>query len=195
MIFGRKRIALLLGMALFLTQGIAIQAEEVVTPLRRAAILLRTLCYDQNLKTRVGKQATVVVLQKGSDATSVAEAGDMAAAFQKVIDTGAIGGFVFKVARVDYSDPVALESSLTRLGATVVYVCDGLDSNLEAIKRVTRQRKVLTMCGRDGPVRAGLSVGVYGSAGKGKMIVNLASSRAEGVAFQPELLRLAEIVN
>jgi hypothetical protein len=105
-----------------------------------------------------------------------------------------MNGSSLKVARLDYKGASDLASSFAQLGASAVYVCEGLDSDLESIKKVVRQRKVFTMSSRDGPVRAGLSVGVYVKDGKSSMIVNLPSSQAEGVALSPELLRLAEIV-
>jgi hypothetical protein len=118
----------------------------------------------------------------------------MVSAFQEVADSAKMNDLHLKVVRLDNADPVTLASSLAKSGATAVYVCSGFESGLEAIKRATQQMKILTMAGQASPVRMGLSVGVYIKEGKSSIIVNFTSSQAEGAAFPPEFLRLAEIV-
>ena len=79
-------------------------------------------------------------------------------------------------------------------GVDTVYVCSGLDGSLADIKAVTRNRKVLTMASQEGHLQAGLSLGVFEINGRNTIIVNLEANREEGVAFGPELLRLATVV-
>jgi len=65
---------------------------------------------------------------------------------------------------------------------------------LSEIKNVSRQRKVLTVGSHEGYLKLGLSLGVFDIGGKNTILVNLDASREEGVAFGPELLRLATVV-
>ena len=73
-------------------------------------------------------------------------------------------------------------------------MCGGLDANLADIKAVARGRNVLTVGSQEAQLMQGLSLGVFSIEGKNTIIVNLQASREEGVAFGPELLRLATIV-
>jgi hypothetical protein len=73
-------------------------------------------------------------------------------------------------------------------------VCSALDASLADIKAVARMRKVLTVGSQEAQLKLGLSLGVFDIDGKNTIIVNLEANREEGVAFSPELLRLATVV-
>jgi hypothetical protein len=171
-----------------------VRAQATIPPVHRAAILVRTLAYHKTSSARTRRSSTIVVLGKAGSAGSTAEAKEMEEAFLKVAGAIPKGGDKLKIKRLDYSSAARFESDLQKLNVKAVYVSEGLDSELRDIQQVTRRMKVLTIGGEDGPVRAGLSLGVYASGGKSRLIVNLTACRAEGASFGPELLRLAEIV-
>lgn len=187
------RIYLYLLIAVLSLIPMQVRAEASLTPLRRAMILSRIITYDKGL---IGDATTltIVVLSKSDNATSATEANEMVSAFQTVAAEAKLNGALLKIERLAYADPSAIEASMLKLGAKVVYICEGFDSDFEKIKAITRRRRLLSLSGQDGPVRAGFSVGIYTKEGKSRMIVNLSASQAEGITFPPEFLRLAEIV-
>ena len=171
-----------------------VHAQTAITPLHRAAILVRTLAYHKKSGATASKTSVIAVLGKAGSSGSTAEAKEMEEAFKKVASTIPKGGDRVKIARLDYSSAARFDSDLQKLDVKAVYVSEGLDSELKDVQQVTRRRKVLTLSGQERSVRAGLSVGVYASGGKSRLLVNLTACRAEGASFGPELLRLAEIV-
>lgn len=168
-------------------------AQTSLTPVRRALILSRIVAYDKNLAV-AGQPLTVAVVTKAAKAAANSDADELAAAFQKVAAETKVGGSELRAVRLTYTDLASFEAALSKLGVKAVYLAEGLDGDLEAITRLTRGRKILSLCGQEATVRAGVSVGVYVDESKTRMIVNLAATQAEGVTFPPELLRLAEVV-
>ena len=99
-----------------------------------------------------------------------------------------------QISRLSFVGRDGLDKAVREGGIDTLYVCSGLDANLADIKAVARARKALTMASQEAHLKLGLSLGVFDLDGRNTIIVNLEANREEGVAFGPELLRLATVV-
>ena len=88
----------------------------------------------------------------------------------------------------------ALKKAIAGAGIDFIYVCDGLDADLDAIARVTRQLKVMSVGSKQAQVEKGLTIGVFQIEGKCTILLNLSASRLEGISFAADLLRLAKVI-
>jgi hypothetical protein len=162
-------------------------------PGKQAIFLARVIAYDGNLKGRAGPVVNIAVLAKKGDKDSEAMAEAILKAFSPLA-SATLSGLPVNVVRIFFAGREALEHAVREGGIDTLYVCSGLDAALADIKNVSRQRKVLTVASQEGHLKLGLSLGVFDIGGKNTILVNLDASREEGVAFGPELLRLATVV-
>jgi hypothetical protein len=169
----------------------AVEAE--LPPARQAIFLARVIAYDANLKERAAAAVDFGVLVKKGDRDSEHMAELMVKALTP-LESATLLGLPVRISAVYFSGREALERTVRDGGIDTLYVCSGLDANLDDIKAVARARKVLTVGSQESLLKQGLSLGVFAVDGKNTIIVNLEASREEGVAFGPELLRLATVV-
>lgn len=76
-------------------------------------------------------------------------------------------------------------------GAKVVY----LGKKNESVIQFARQSKVLTITGNPSLVKQGVTLGLGLDRGKTKIMLNLSTSKEEGIVWNPAILRVAERVN
>jgi hypothetical protein len=162
-------------------------------PVKQAIFLARVIAYDANLKVRAGPTVNIAVLAKKGDKESEKMSAEILKAFAP-LESATLLGLAVKVVSVYFSGRDALDRAVREGGIDTLYVCSGLDANLPDIKTVSRQRKVLTVGSHEGHLKLGLSLGIFDVDGKNTILVNLDASREEGIAFGPELLRLATVV-
>ena len=162
-------------------------------PGKQAVFLARVIAYDTNLTARAGPTVNIAILARKGDKESEQMSEAILKAFSP-LESATLLGLSVKVVRVYFSGREALERAVREGGIDTFYVCSGLDASLTDIKSVSRQRKVLTVGSQESQLKLGLSLGVFDVGGKNTIMVNLEASREEGVAFGPELLRLATVV-
>lgn len=160
---------------------------------KQAIFLARVIAYDANLKARAGQSVNIAILAKKGDPESERSADAVMNAFAPLA-AATVLGLPVKVSRLGFTSREALDRSIREGGIDTLYVCTGLDSQLADIRATTRSRKVLTLASREEHLKQGLSLGVFLVDGKNTIMVNLDASREEGVAFGPELLRLATVI-
>lgn len=165
----------------------------VLPPAKQAIFLARVIAYDGHLKARAGAAVNIGVLAKKGDRDSERMADLMVKAFTP-LEEATLLGLPVRVSRMDFAGPEVLERMIREGGIDTLYVCSGLDADLNHIKAVARRRKVLTVGSQEAHVEQGVSLGVFLTEGKNTIVVNLEASREEGVVFGPELLRLATVV-
>ena len=80
-------------------------------------------------------------------------------------------------------------------GGDTVFLCTDMDDQVASVVSVSRDMNALSMSFQEDVLRAGTALAiVLDPDGRHRILVNLPASRAEGVAFSPALLELAEIV-
>jgi hypothetical protein len=167
--------------------------EDSVPASRQAVILVRVLAYDGNLKSRAGETVNIAILHKKGNAASENTANSTAKAFG-ALESTQVSGLPIVVSRLLYTGEDTLKKAITGAGIDLIYVCEGLENELEAIERITRQMRVLSVGSKSEYVEKGLSIGVFQIEAKCTILLNLAASRQEGVAFAADLLRLAKVI-
>jgi hypothetical protein len=135
----------------------------------------------------------ISVLARKGDGDSEKMADTLVKAFIP-LEMATLLGLPVRISRLFFSGREALDRAVRDGGIDTLYVCSGLDGNLADIKAVARARKVLTMASQEAHLKLGLSLGVFDVKGRNTIIVNLEANREEGIAFRPELLRLATVV-
>ncbi len=160
---------------------------------KQAVILTRALSYDKDLRTRAGSSLVVAVLYKAGSADENGAAAEVVRAF-KALEGVKVQDLPISVVKLAYSSKDALRSAITAQGIDALYCCPSLEAELGALREVSHQQHVLTLASKESFIQAGLSIGVFLSEGKPRIMINLAASRDEGATLSSELLRLATVV-
>jgi hypothetical protein len=184
----------LLSLALSLAAGALLLLPSPARAGEREAMILgRAFAYDYNLKSRAGDSLVLGVLFNPQDSSSQAAAETWFKSF-KALAGVKIQGLPLKVVRVPFSNAGALHSSIQAQGIDILFVCDGLESQLGAIHGLSHAEKLLTVAATQPMVEQGLALGVFDAGGKVEIVVNLPAAAQEGVSFSSDLLRLARII-
>jgi hypothetical protein len=168
-------------------------ADETIPPRRRAILLTRILAYDSALAARAGSTFVICVVFHKGNAASEAQAKEMLGAF-KELEKVMISGLPLRATSSPFTTGPALETLIDGEGIDALFVCEGLEDELAAMKQTSRKRKILTVGTTNAQVVAGISVGVLSENGKLQIVVNLPQSRDEGAEFGSDLLRVARVV-
>jgi hypothetical protein len=167
---------------------------EELPPRHQALLLLRVLAYDRNLKSRVGGNATVLVLYRPGDPASEARRTALHNAFEEVAREVVVSGLPVVVEEVPYRTAAELDAKLETSHSAMVYVDHALEANLAEITQLTRRRGVLSADGSRSMVEAGVAVGIVARSGRAAVIVNLPIARQEGANLDAALLAVAEVL-
>ena len=155
-----KAVAFGCGLLVLVNSARPVRADDSVPVARQVVILMRVLAYDGNLKSRAGDTVNIAILRKKGHAASESMANVMAQAFGALAVTQ-VSGLPIVVSRLNFTGEDALRKAITGAGIDFVYVCDGLDADLDAIERVTRQLKVMSVGSKQSQVEKGLTIGVF----------------------------------
>jgi hypothetical protein len=183
--------ALCVAVVVVLGGGLGVGAE--LPAAKQAVFLARIIAYDGNLKERAAGTVDIGILSRKGDKASEQMAESILKAFGP-LESATLAGLPVKLTKLSFVGRDALDKAVRDEHINTIYVCEGLDANLSDITSVARNRKVLTIASQQDHLKHGLSLGVFDVDGKNTILVNLDASREEGVAFGPELLRLATVV-
>ena len=163
-------------------------------PKQIAALVLRVLAYDRNLKRRSdGKSAPVLVLYQEGNQASEAQQNDLVNALEDLANSVGVSGLPVKVSALAYKDLSSLEVRLAELRPVAIFISTGLGPALAGLSALSRKRAVLTMTLNTAFIKGGLSIGFAESEDRISVIVNLPAARAEGADLDASLLRIAEV--
>ena len=168
------------------------RAEDVPAS-RQVLITMRALAYDGNLKSRAGETINIAVIHKKGNSASEQAANGITRAFGQLQST-LVAGLPLVVTHIAYAGPDGLKKAIAGAGIDLLYVCEGLDGDINTIKEITRDSRVLSVGMRQEFVEKGLAFGVFEIDGKSTILLNLPASRNEGAAFTSDLLRLAKVI-
>ena len=168
-------------------------ADQKMPSGRFAAILGRLLTYDSNLKGRAGSDIGIAVLYRPASASSLAEANQV---FDQIraLEGGETLELPVKVYKLALESEGELEKAAIHYGLDVFVITDGMTEQTEIVKRVSARRKIITVGSDGSQARQGLSVAIYVSDDKSKILVNLGASKREGTSFNSVLLGMCEVI-
>lgn len=174
--------------------ALALAAEPVVPEAVQFPLLAKALTFDHNLAERCGERVTLCVLYQPSvKASRQCRANFEAAAAASGI--GTISGLPLDVVYLVYDVDNAWQDSAALVDADVLYVTPVAELAFGVIRDFASSQKVLTVGSLPQHVFGGLSLGFTVEDAKPKMLIDLESSKDEGVAFSAQLLKLAMIHN
>jgi len=111
-----------------------------------------------------------------------------------VLQSGWVQGLRLSVVTTGYKDAADLTAWLAQKKVQVLYVVPGLSKELEGIRDVCVERKIVSVT----PVRAfverGLVAGIVLKGDRARILVNLPAAVAAGMDLDPKLLELSEII-
>jgi hypothetical protein len=165
---------------------------EATAAARRVLMALRVLAYDKTLANRrPGETITIAVV---SPATSLgrAERTRWLAGFA-LLPKVKVGGRALRVVAFDVGGDKAFDALVVQHGPAALIVASDLGRALTTVINVARTRDVLSISTNENDVRAGLAVGLIAGRRRDEIVINLESSRAEGVRFGAGLLQLARL--
>lgn len=161
---------------------------------KRVPLLMRVLAYDRQLTARQEKGVVLIgVAFAPDDAGSVKEKDAVLTALS-ASNLKQIKDFTLSVVAVPYTGPLSLKSALGDRRAAVLYVCEGLESSLREIMETATRTKMATMSGSESLTRQGLAFAAFDDGGKGRVIVNLKSAKAQGLDLDATMLNLAIVL-
>ncbi len=162
-------------------------AEDV-----RAVVLLRALAYDDGLKTRAVDKIVIAVVVPNLSAA----ADNPIHAGMKGISNLTIQGMPLSIVDLHYTDSTALKRAIVTKDVDVLYLGKGLDGVVAEIVRVGRELRVPSMAIQASYLTEGVAVAAVQTdqGDKPKLVVNLASAKAQGMLLRPELLRIAQVI-
>jgi hypothetical protein len=167
-------------------------ARDLEVPVRlQAELLAKVAAYDGSFVARAGGQALVLVVIRVGDAESE-RLGERILAELRVLTR--IGGLPHVEELVRYTSSAALAELVRVRGADVVYLSSSLESEMAAIAQALDGTSVLSVGVNAAYVPRRAVLGFDVESGKPKLVVHLGQARRQAVAFPPELLTMARVI-
>jgi hypothetical protein len=161
---------------------------------RTAYLLARSLGYDDSLHDRAKIEVGIAVLFKKGNPVSERSATNIGMALDNLAGT-TVQGLALRSRLIPFEGVAELKLAIDKKDVEVFYVCEGLDPYLDAILKLSRDLKVLSVAGNEAMVHHGVALGIVLSAGsRGTIVVNLRIARSEGANFGSDLLRVARVI-
>jgi hypothetical protein len=177
------------SVALWVRQG-ASQPVEVPARLQ-AELLAKVAAYDRAFPARARGRALTLVVVKPGDAESE-RVGEQILGELRVLPL--LGGLPHDEEIVRFDTAPSLAALCNARSPTVIYLSARLGEHVGAIAAALNGTSVLTVAVAAPYVWAGAVLGFDSESGKPRLVVNLAQARRQKVAFRPELLKLARVL-
>jgi hypothetical protein len=161
---------------------------------RQAALILRVLAYDRNLRSRVRDRVTILVVYRQGDSSSERERSQIVRALNAVGARTTVADMRARASDHAYQNAADLTRRARSAHAAAIYVCTGLESQISHIARAARETETLSMTGSEAAVRRGLGVAFVARGSQVRLHVNLPAVQAEGVRLDAAVLRLANVI-
>jgi hypothetical protein len=167
-------------------------AQSVEVPVRlQVELLSKVAAYDRNFAARAGARVQVIVIVKRGDPESE-RVGEQISAELSAVDQ--LGGRPHAHERLHFASAKQLAELCRTRGAAVVYLSTGLTEQIASVAAALEGISVLSVSATAAYVAKRAVLGFDVQAGKPKLVVHLDQARRQKVAFKPELLRLARVI-
>jgi hypothetical protein len=157
----------------------------------QAELLSKVAAYDGSFAARAGARATLLVVVAEHVPDSLRFGAQIRAELSK---QGKIGGLEHMEEVVHYSSPADLAKLCRERLPALVYLAPGLSQYAERIADALTGLDVLSVAALPDDVSRRIVLGFELVSGKPKLLVHLGQARRQNVAFKPELLRLARVI-
>jgi YfiR/HmsC-like len=168
------------------------RAEDLIVPPRvQAALVGKVVSFDRNFSARVKERVTIAVVSKSSNSDSERATAQMLGAFREV---GPIATLPHEELRVPWTDANSLAAFCAERKVAIVYLTPGFDKEAAAIAKALEVSRVLTVAGALSYIKDGLVLSFDLVSGRPKLVVNLASAKRQGIAFDSSFLAIARVI-
>lgn len=157
----------------------------------QAELLAKVVAYDRNFVERAHGNAVVLVLVKPGDAES-ARVGEQIHDELGVLPQ--LGGVPHSEQMLPFTHRRAVADLCKSRAAAVLYLSVGLADEVPGLAALLAGQSILTVAATPSDVPRGGVLGFEAESGRPKLVVNLTQARLQKVAFKPELLKLARVI-
>jgi hypothetical protein len=171
--------------------GAAFAEDARVPPRLQAELLAKVAAYDGRFAARARNGALVLVVVAPGAAESERFGDQIRAELGK---QPRMGGVDHLEEIVRYSSAGELARVCRERRPAVVYLGPGLSVQVALIAEALAGLDVLSVAAVPTDVARGIVLGFEVVSGKPKLLVHLPRARLQNVAFKPELLRLARVI-
>lgn len=186
-----KKASLIVTLMLLITPELISQKMEVPVEIQ-VPMLLKILTFDRNLEKRSGKKFTIGVIYQSKYKDSF-EAGEKFIESINKISIKKIKDIPIEVVSIDV-DSSDLENGILRNEVDGLYIAPLRAFDIQRILKISQDRKIISMTGVVEQVNSGISIGIGSKGDKPLIIINLRSTKLEGIDFSSQLLKLAKII-
>lgn len=170
-------------------------AQQMAVPVEKQLdYFLKVLEFDRMLPRHPVDELTIAVLYQEAFQPSVETRDDFIRAC-RAHNALQVSGLPLRVIYIGWQGLSDLDTRFARLEIAALYVTPLRGVPIGQIRQLCRIHQVTTLTGVPDYVHAGLSVGVGMALERPKVLINLATARAEGADFSSQLLRLSAVVH
>ncbi len=157
-------------------------------------ILMNTLSYNRALVGAAKSECVIGILYQSSNRISQWTRDEL---MRHPLNDPEFADFSGRVrwVSIDLGEVSDLGAVFSSEHVQVLYVAPLRGVSLAEIIRITREEKIVTMCGVPDYVRKGISIGMGQKGDRPEILINLSGSRAEGASFDSRLLRIAKVID
>jgi hypothetical protein len=143
------------------------------------------------MPARAGSLLRIAILTKKGNAESASTAAHLQAAFETL---GSIAGLPHQEQTVSFVDATALAALVKTESLAIVYLTQGFDGDVDAIRGALDGVSVMT-CATvpDYVARGGAVIGFDLVSGKSKILVNLPQAKKQSVNLDSNVLMIATV--
>lgn len=185
-----QALSLVLVVALVALLPLPARAEVRVPAQLQGQLAAKIAAFDRNFSARAGATAKILVVQKAGNEESARTATLFVAAIQAL---GQVGGVKAEIEVLTYQSGAAIAERCRAAHIALAYFSAGLEAEMSGIAQALAGVDVLTIGASAAHAERGAVVGFDLEDSKPKMVVNLASAKAQKVELKAELLRMARV--
>lgn len=190
---GKARSLLALSFVLaILAWALTLVGDTSAVPLGlQAELTAKLAAHDKAMPGRAGPTLKVAILTKKGNAESASTAAHLQAAFASL---DAIAGLPHQEQVVAFVDAPSLAALIKTESLAIVYLTQGFDGDVDAIRSVLDGVSVMT-CATvpDYVARGGAVIGFDLVSGKSKILVNLPQAKKQSVNLDSNVLTIATV--
>lgn len=149
--------------------------------------LLKAFNYDRNFKKRSAKDLNILIIHEKNKAGTL----------RKILGKAAkdeFGRNDIHVFDVKFKSVGALIKTVKKNHITLIYIDPPAGKKLSSILQVSRGLKIPSLTRGRRLVKSGVSIGMYRSSGKTRLIINRKAAMVEGIRFSSALFAIATLI-
>jgi hypothetical protein len=189
-VLARALLALSFAMAI-VAWPLPLAADSAVPIGLQAELTAKLAGHDKGMPARAGSLLRIAILTKKGNAESASTAAHLQAAFETL---GSIAGLPHQEQTVSFVDATALAALVKTESLAIVYLTQGFDGDVDAIRGALDGVSVMT-CATvpDYVARGGAVIGFDLVSGKSKILVNLPQAKKQSVNLDSNVLMIATV--